>query len=178
MPRLPSSKEAIQILEDEGCSITVIHHCKVVSHLAVKIAKRFRDKGIQVDMKLVEIGSLLHDIGRSKIHNIQHGIIGAKIASSLDLPKPLIKIIERHIGAGIPSEEARRIGLPPRDYLPLSLEEKIVTYADKLVKGSRYISFEEALNDFSKEVGWNHPAIKRFRKLDEEISAVVGEKNW
>ena len=175
MPELPSRRESIGILRKAGCSSKIIKHCEAVSSLAVKIALRFRYRGIPIDLKVVEIGGLLHDIGRSKTHDVGHGAIGADLARSFDLPDTVVNIIERHIGAGIRKEEARKIGLPGRDFVPLTLEEKIVAYADKLVKGDHYISFDEALKDFSKELGPDHPAIKRFRKLHEEISKVVGE---
>lgn len=175
MPELPSRRESINILRKAGCSSKIIKHCEVVSSLAVKIALRFRYRGIPIDLKMVEIGGLLHDIGRSKTHDVGHAAIGADLTRSFHLPDAIINIVERHIGAGIRKEEARKIGLPSRDFVPLTLEEKIVAYADKLVKGNHYISFDEALKDFSKELGPDHPAIKRFRKLHEEISNVVGE---
>lgn len=175
MPELPSRRESINILLKAGCSSKIVRHCEAVSSLAVKIALRFRDRGTPVDLNLVEIGGLLHDIGRSKTHDVRHAAIGADLARSFDLPDAIVNIIERHVGAGIRKEEARKIGLPSRDFVPLSLEEKIVAYADKLVKGDHYVSFDEALKDFSKEFGPDHPAVKRLRNLHKEISNVVGE---
>ena len=49
---------------------------------------------------------MLHDIGRSKTQGIMHGVEGAKIATELGLPEAIVNIIERHLGAGIPKEEA------------------------------------------------------------------------
>jgi len=94
-PPLPSRKAAINILQGLGCSKSLISHCNTVSDLALKIARKYNDKNISVDLKLVEIGGLLHDLGRSKTHTVQHAIIGANIARSLNLPAPIIKIIER-----------------------------------------------------------------------------------
>jgi uncharacterized protein (TIGR00295 family) len=58
---------------------------------------------------------------------------GAKIAIELGLPLSIVNIIERHVGAGIPFEEAENLGLPPKDYIPITLEEKIVSHADNLI---------------------------------------------
>jgi len=174
-PPLPSRKAAINILQGLGCSKSLISHCNTVSDLALKIARKYNDKNISVDLKLVEIGGLLHDLGRSKTHTVQHAIIGANIARSLNLPAPIIKIIERHVGAGIPKNETQQIGLPNRDFIPLNLEEKIVAYADKLVKGTSHVSYKDAFRDLSSKLGKNHPALTRFKQLHKEISAITRE---
>jgi len=117
---------ALKLLFESGCSRQVIDHCKAVSDLAVKLARICSKKEIIVDIKLVEVGALLHDIGRSKTHDINHAVIGSQIANSLNLPKSIVSIIECHIGGGIDADEARKLGLPAKDYIPLTLEEKII----------------------------------------------------
>jgi uncharacterized protein len=108
-------------------------------------------------------------LGRSKTHSIKHGIVGAKIAQSLNLPLKVIKIIERHIGGGITMQEAKNLGLTCKSFVPKTLEEKIVAYADKLIKGSKTITIEESIEKFKEELGANHPAIKRIESLHNEI---------
>lgn len=76
----------------------VIEHCKVVAERALELSTRFNN----VDRELVLSGALLHDIGRSKTHGIDHGIVGAKILRKKGYPEEIIRIVERHIGAGIP----------------------------------------------------------------------------
>jgi uncharacterized protein len=56
----------------------VIKHCEAVAELAVEIAKACKEKGLNVNLELVEIGALLHDIGRSKTHSVHHAMAGAK----------------------------------------------------------------------------------------------------
>ena len=173
--RLPTRAEALGILVAAGCSKNVIKHCNVVSDFSVKVAKAFRMRGIPVNVRLIEIGGLLHDIGRSKTHAADHGPIGGKIARSLRLPHSVVRIIERHVGGGIPREEARRLGWSPRGYLPVTWEEKIVCYADKRTQGLRMVPIERALRTYVASLGENHPAIDRIMKLHNEIVDVVGE---
>jgi len=173
--KLPTRAEALNILAVAGCSKRVIDHSKAVSRFSVKLAKGFQAGGIDVDLHLVEIGGLLHDIGRSKTHTVDHGSIGGEVARSIGLPQSIVRIIERHVGGGIPKEEARRLGWSPRNYLPETWEEKIVCYADKRVEGLRVVSIQRAVRPYVARLGEKHPAIGRIMKLHDEIVAMVGE---
>lgn len=174
---LPTRAEALSLLAKAGCSESVINHCETVSKFAVRLARAYQRKGYDVDLQLVEVSGLLHDIGRSKTHTVNHGLVGGEIARSSSLPDSVIHAIERHVGGGVPKEEAKRLGWPARDYLPRTLEEKIVCYADKRVEGIRTVPMQRALKPYIRNLGNNHPAIERIRKLHEEIAAVVGDTN-
>ncbi|MFP3951637.1 MAG: TIGR00295 family protein [Candidatus Bathyarchaeia archaeon] len=157
-----------------GCSDAVIRHTKNVTKLALKIAEKFGEKGYVVDLELVEIGGLLHDLGRSKTHSVEHGALGGKMAREMGLPESLARIIDRHVGAGIPNEEAEKLGLPTGEYMPETLEEKIVTYADKLIEGSDVVDIDVTLHNFKESLGEDHPAIRRLLQLHREITCKIG----
>ena len=175
--KLPSSQMALRLLSESGCSSRVIAHCKAVSALAVKFAEACESKGLSVDVDLVEVGALLHDIGRSKTHAVNHVIVGVEIAKSLNLPESIVSIIERHVGGGITADEAKELGWPVKDYVPTTLEEKLVTYADKLIEGLRVVPIEKTLLNLSRELGENHPAIDRVIRLHEELFPLIGDLN-
>jgi uncharacterized protein len=124
-------QEALSLLHQVDCPENIIDHCISVSEKATTMACCAR-KETDVDIHLVEIGALLHDIGRSITHSIDHGVVGALLLKQHDVCLPLQLICERHVCAGIPREIAEKIGLEPRDYVPQSLEEKIVCHADNL----------------------------------------------
>lgn len=174
--RLPTRNEALSLLANAGCSLEVVRHTKTVAALAVKIAEACRKKGLEVDTQLVEIGALLHDIGRSKTHSVNHVLAGVKIAKSLGLPASVISIIERHAGSGISRDEAQRLGWPVKDYIPQTLEEKIVTYADKLIEGSKTVPIEQVLEKFSRD-SLPQSSILRMKRLHEEFSSILRDVN-
>ncbi len=174
--RLPTRKEALSYLVKAGCSPGVVRHAKAVAALAVKIAEACQEKGLEVDIQLVEIGALLHDIGRSRTHSVNHVIAGAEIAKSLGLPDSIILIIERHVGGGISKDEAKRLGWPSKDYIPKTLEEKIVTYADKLIEGSRRVPIKQVIEKFSR-FNVPQPSILRMKKLHEEFSPLLRDSD-
>ncbi|MEM0313588.1 MAG: TIGR00295 family protein [Candidatus Bathyarchaeia archaeon] len=171
--RLPTKEQALQLLREVGCQDNVIKHCEAVTELALEIAKNCKGKGLDVNMQLVEVGALLHDIGRAKTHSVHHAIEGAQIAKSLGLPLPIVSIIKRHVGGGITPEEAEKLGWPKGDYTPKTLEEKIVAYADKLIEGSKRVPIEVTLERFSKELPLE--AVERVKKLHEEITRIIGD---
>jgi uncharacterized protein (TIGR00295 family) len=167
MDSIPTPKECINYLKISGCSEEVIRHCIAVRDVAVKIAKKAK-----ADVNLVEAGALLHDIGRSKTHDIRHALEGVKIAKKLGLPDVIINIIRRHIGAGIDSDEAKELGLPEKDYIPETLEEKIVCHADSLIDNNKKQKIEKALEKAISE-GHNEYA-RRLVSLHKELSDICG----
>jgi uncharacterized protein len=171
--RLPSRQQALHFLRQSGCQRNVLKHCEAVAELAVEIAEACRENGREVNVELVEIGALLHDIGRSRTHSVHHAVIGAEIAESLRLPGTVASIIRRHVGGGITSREARRLGWPDGTYIPQTLEEKIVSYADKLIEGSRRVPIEKTIQNFSKDLPPS--AIERIQKLHTEMLTLIGD---
>jgi uncharacterized protein len=147
-----------------------------VTRVAIRIANAFKAKGFRVDIKLIEAGALLHDLGRGQTHGIEHGVVGGQIARRLGMPMEITQIIERHVGAGLTQDEARRNNLPRGNYVPETLEEKIVCYADKLIEGSHEVGIESTIENFSEELGADHPAIKRLMDLHSEMVTVIGNK--
>lgn len=153
------------MLEREHTPENVIDHCKAVYEKAMKIAANFDN----VDEDLIRKGALLHDIGRSKTHGITHAIEGVKIAEKYGYNKDVLNIIERHIGAGITEEEAEKLGLPKKSYVPQTLEEKIVAHADNLVSGSREVDIDFVIEKWKRTIEDSDDNIERLIKLDNEL---------
>ncbi len=170
-------KEATNLLRKHAASKEafdkVLAHSKAVQKIALRIAEKVRG----VDRDFISIASLLHDIGRFDYPpgkgTIMHGVRGAQILREEGIDDRYALVCERHLGAGITKEEIRRqkLPLPVKDYVPLTLEEKIITYADLLLKGEKEVPFEEMLDKYRKELGedvakqliWLHDEIKRMQ---------------
>jgi uncharacterized protein (TIGR00295 family) len=167
MSTIPNPGQCLRLLREAGCSDDVINHCEAVRKVAVRIAKK-----AHANILLVEAGALLHDIGRSKTQGIMHGVEGAKIATELGLPLSIVNIIERHLGAGIPIEEAGRLGLPPKDYMPITLEEKIVAHADNLIDNDREHPIEKEVEKALQKGHTKH--AERLMELHRELSQRCG----
>ena len=121
----------------------LITHSVQVAQLADSLCQRLLDAGTPIDADFVHEAAMLHDIGIIKVNApsihcngtepyICHGIQGRKMLESLGLFRHAM-VCERHTGAGLSLQEiiAQQLPLPHRDMLPLSIEEKLVCYADK-----------------------------------------------
>ncbi len=169
---LPNREQAIELLRKNNCPPNVINHCIGVADLAVETANKLQKNGLKINVELVEAGALLHDIGRSKNHTVDHGIVGAQIGQSMGLPDLVIRIIKRHVGAGITPEEAAKFGWPIDVYVPQTLEEKIVSYSDKLIDRSKRVPIEKEIERLEKENKVD--AAERVRRLYDEITSLLG----
>ncbi len=173
-----NEKEALDLLLKSGCSPDVIEHCRAVAQYARKIACNInacsKKKGMiaDFDIDLVFIGGLLHDVGRSRTHGILHAVEGAKIAAESGLGENLVNIIERHIGAGIPVEEAKILRLPEKDYMPVTIEEKIVAHADNLIFGTKVATLEKLVDKLQKRK-LDEKIIQRIVRLNDEICSMM-----
>ena len=120
---------------------------------------------IKADRTFVYEAAMLHDIGvvktdapgigcRGKHPYICHGILGAEILRSEGLPMHA-RVAERHTGTGLKAQTIveRGLPLPVMDWEPVTLEEKLVCYADKFYSKSRIgeeKTHEQVMHSLSK----------------------------
>lgn len=172
--KLPSREQAIKLLRDSNCSSNVVKHCKAVADLAVETALVCQKNGHKVDIALVEVGALLHDLGRGKTHSVNHVVVGVKMAKEAGLPESIVAIIRCHIGGGITSTEAQALNWPKGRYMPFSLEEKIVSYADKLIEVSERVPIELTIKKLRQDK--LDLAAERVQQIHKEITQMAGTK--
>jgi uncharacterized protein len=166
-----NQKDAIRLLHKAGCPPDVIAHARAVAEYAREIAEQYNERHRNhtgADIELVIAGALLHDIGRARSNGIDHAVAGAEIAQAFGMDTRIVRIIKRHIGAGIPKDEAERLGLPREDYLPETAEEMIVAHADNLVDDTERISIDERIRRMRAR-GFDSDAIERMIRLHNVV---------
>ena len=130
-------------------------------------------------MKFIEEAAMLHDIGIIRcnapgIHchgtepYICHGRIGAEMLRAEGLPRHA-RVCERHTGAGLTRDDivSQQLPLPQQDFLPETMEEKLVCYADKFFSKSRpdeEKTLEQAVRSLSK---FGDEGVSRFMEWHE-----------
>jgi uncharacterized protein len=128
---LPSLDASQQLLNMTLLDSQILAHCEATRQKARKIAD-FVASRIPLNMQLLEIGALVHDIGRAQVQDVTHGYVGGQILRKKKYPNCIVLIVERHVLGGFTPVEAETVGLPKREFIPQTWEEKIVCVADKL----------------------------------------------
>lgn len=132
--------------DNEPLRQLLLHHSRQVTERALKIARARPALGI--DTAFVREAAMLHDIGicqtdapaihcHGTAHYLMHGYLGAEMMRREGLPA-IARVCERHTGTGLTAEliRSRSLPLPPADYLPETMEEKLICYADKFYSKS------------------------------------------
>lgn len=126
-------EEALKLLKESFGDNRIAKHSKAVCEKAVEIAEKIMENGHEVDVELVRVGALLHDIGRVKTHRLEHATEGGKMLREKGHEK-LARIVETHISCN-PA---------------MSLEEKVVSYADKIIEEDRVVTLDERFENVIK----------------------------
>lgn len=121
-------------------------HSRSVAELALDIN---HSHSLGLDDTVIRSGAMLHDIGiiftdapGIKCHGhepyIAHGLIGAKVLIELGAPLWVARVAALHTGAGLTRSEIVEQGLPLplRDFLPVTVLEQLICYADKFYSKS------------------------------------------
>ena len=146
MAEIIPTAEEIEALHRKHASTSEVFelvwtHCKIVGDIALQLAQT---SGANVDLELVKIGCLLHDIGVYPLFDgngfeanprefITHGIRGEEILKNEGFSETLCRFASHHTGAGVTKAEIieKNLPLPHQDYLAETPEEELVMYADK-----------------------------------------------
>ena len=163
--------------EDNALRRLLLFHSQSVAQKALQIVVSHPE--LSFDRQFVEEASMLHDIGicltdAPGIHchgthpYICHGILGAAMLRAEGLERHA-RVCERHTGAGLSLTDivSQNLPLPPRDFLPETLEEQLICYADKFFSKShpeREKTVEQAERSISK---FGKEGLQRFLKWKE-----------
>ena len=168
MSTYPSETDCIRILKDAGCKKRVIIHCCTVRTVAEEMMKK-----IDCDRDLVIAGALLHDLGRARDHSILHAMIGAEMAEDLGLSPKIVEIIRKHTGAGLDQQDIDEMNLPQGDYMPKTVEEKIVAHSDNMVSDNMVVNHMHSVDKLLMK--GSRRGAEKIERLHLELSKLYGE---
>lgn len=164
----------------------LINHSQSVARKALQIVSFHPE--LHLDAQFVEEAAMLHDIGIFRtdapgIHcfgtepYICHGYLGAEILRREGYERHA-RVCERHTGAGITLEdiEKQQLPLPHQDFLPETMEEKVICYADKFFSKThlgREKTIEQAEKSLSK---FGEDGVRRFREWEKMFAGLAFNK--
>ena len=119
----------------------LVTHSQSVTRKALNIARMHPE--MNLDIPFIEEAAMLHDIGiflcnapeigcTGDAEYVCHGYLGADLMRKEGYPRHAL-VCERHTGTGITPEMIAKehLPLPPRTFVPVTLEEQLVCFADK-----------------------------------------------
>jgi len=199
--RLPTHNECFELIRQLAVPEHIVRHSVATAKLAVYLAERLKERGIAVDVDLVERACLLHDVVRmcdfkksdsgglaepieqeskaiwQQLRTDFEGLCHEDIAYELlrDEYPELAITIRKHKYLAILDEKDK----------PVTWEEKLVYYADKRVMHDEIVSLGERLDEAHERHARQHSistqrkfttakADAQIFKLEEEIFDKIG----
>jgi uncharacterized protein len=177
---IPSREGSLSLLRRVGLDQRVIQHSIAVSRTSLEIANKMHKNGVNVDINLVEAGALLHDIGRSRAHGIAHGRVGAELLRELGYPDALARIAESHVLCGVLTYKAGdESNTKEKSRTPMTVEEKIVCYADKITLENKRTTLRERYDRWFRKYGKNSTLTRAFyrsKEIETELDSLSSQK--
>ena len=164
--------------DNELKNIYMLHAC-AVADFALELARRHPELGL--DEQFVYEAAMLHDIGifltdapRIYCHGTEqylcHGYLGAQLLRSLGDERHA-RVCARHAGTGLTKGVIVQHGwnLPLRDFLPETLEEQLICFADKFFSKTKFLtqprSFEQVVESMRKISEESVEKVRKWAKL-------------
>ena len=158
----------------------LITHSTLVMKRAVLVCECHPE--LQLNRPFLIEAAMLHDIGIFRCNApgiacfgtepyICHGRIGADILRSEGYPQHA-RVCERHTGAGLTKQEiiAQHLPLPHEDFLPETLEEQVICYADKFYSKSHPTDEKPLAAVEATMARFGADSLQRFRAWDARFS--------
>lgn len=155
----------------------LIIHSQSVARKALQIVSLHPE--LNLDREFIEEAAMLHDIGIIKTDApgikcfgtepyIRHGILGAEMLRQEGLPRHA-RVCERHTGAGLSLNEIvnQNLPLPHQDFLPETLEEQVICYADKFFSKT-HLDREKSVEKAEKSIAkFGEEGLARFKQWEK-----------
>lgn len=155
----------------------LIIHSQSVARKALQIVSLHPE--LNLDREFIEEAAMLHDIGIIKTDApgikcfgtepyICHGILGAEMLRQEGLPRHA-RVCERHTGAGLSLNEivSQNLPLPHQDFLPETLEEQVICYADKFFSKT-HLDREKSIEKAEKSIAkFGEEGLARFKQWEK-----------
>ena len=162
---------------DDELRRLLLKHSRQVADRCLEVCSAHSE--LQLDSIFLEEAAMLHDIGIrwchapgifcvGTDHYIRHGLIGAQLLRDEGFPRHA-RVCERHTGTGITRQQIERqqLPLPQGDYVPETMEELVVCYADKFFSKSnpdRVLTAGQVVQGLER---FGHEGVLKFLKWHE-----------
>lgn len=163
---LPTRKQCFDIIKQYHVPLHIVRHSLAVAKLAVFLAEKLKEKGIYVDVNLIDRACLLHDIARpcdfreSDYNGLKQTVTEQDKAKWQQLKAKYQGLFHEDIAYELLRKKYPELALAIKKHRymaildekekPATWEEKLVYYADKKVMHDRIVPLKERLEEAHK----------------------------
>jgi putative nucleotidyltransferase with HDIG domain len=160
---LQDRNDAYEMLRELGAPNRLVHHAQLVGEAADLLLLEFQALGLTCDVRTIELGAALHDVGK-----INHPEELSEIGSLHEQAGQALLLAH-----GVQPEIARCCASHGAWNLPgVSLEERVVALADKLWKGKREAALElSVIDEIAVRMGVSRWDV--FERLDSTFEKIA-----
>ncbi len=170
---------------DDELRRLLLFHSRQVADRCLSIVKKHPE--LPVDKQFIEEAAMLHDIGirwchapsifcNGEEHYLRHGLIGGEVLRKEGYDRHA-RVCERHTGTGlttVPMGKDGRQLLPPElvktgFFVPETLEEQLVCYADKFYSKSQPHKVLSVLETAQSLEKFGHEGVVKFLSWAEQF---------
>lgn len=155
----------------------LIVHSKAVVERALSIAHKHPE--FHVDEQFLYEAAMWHDIGifltdapgifcHGSEPYIRHGILGAELLRNEGYPAHA-RVAERHTGTGltVATIQTQHLPLPLQDFVPETIEEQIICYADKFYSKTRLTETKTYEQAYRSLIRFSPDTLERLQQWHE-----------
>jgi len=165
---VPGRDQAVQLLESLGLPDGIVTHSMGVARVAAEAARLVSAAGVPLDVRLVEVAALLHDIDKPETRDRagQHGVVAAERLSEMGFPE---------LAAPVASHPVTCL-LDDRCF-PRGWPSVLVSIADRHV-AQAFLTIDERIDDMQRRHAEYVDSLEAARRpahaLEAEMRDAVG----
>ena len=165
---IPGLDDARSILASFELPDGIVVHSEGVRRVAAEAARLVRKTGIPVDVRLVEVAALLHDVDKleTRASGEMHGVVGARRLAGMGYPELAVPIASHPLMCLLDDER-----------FPIGWPSVLVALADKHVT-DRFVTIDERLDDMALRHAQYRGEIESARRpahgLEQELAEALG----
>ena len=176
-----SHDDSIGLLAEYARGAAWARHCLSVADSASRLGLVL-ERRYAIDRDYLWSAALLHDIGRCVTHDpIMHGVAGYNLLMKLGHAREAF-VCASHILFGLEASEAVQLGLPARDFIPRTIEQRLVPLVDLMTEGDRPVTLDQRFSSLRKRYVGNRFLMDRLDRAQQtamsymiEFSEEIGE---
>jgi HD superfamily phosphodiesterase len=165
--KLPTEQQCMALFGEYNVPKHILEHCLKVREVAVFLAGRLREKGVKINLELIDKGALLHDFLKVvALNNLNESYMGhnyseEEIRTWKQLRNKYPKMKEGEATYLFLKDDYPELALLIKDFsdykkISRNLEEMILIYADAIVLRNNIVSLNERKSYIKERYGFSN----------------------